>query len=132
MSDNPRVHLDGDSNGDLIALNQVRPDNSSYGENVVVQPAEEVIDDMNIAETGVIGSDEMLVPLPQHSIAKSSTSKRKKGSKKHKRLDIDKKVAKKWEQKQVQIKTLEGEFSVTMWASGKQFYKGKQYSKQFN
>lgn len=25
----------------------------------------------------------------------------------------------KWEQKQVQIKTLEGEFSVTMWASGK-------------
>ena len=25
---------------------------------------------------------------------------------------------KKWEQKQVQIKTLEGEFSVTMWSSG--------------
>ena len=24
----------------------------------------------------------------------------------------------KWEQKQVQIKTLEGEFSVTMWATG--------------
>jgi len=24
----------------------------------------------------------------------------------------------KWEQKQVQIRTLEGEFSVTMWASG--------------
>lgn len=24
----------------------------------------------------------------------------------------------KWEQKQVQIKTMEGEFSVTMWASG--------------
>ena len=28
----------------------------------------------------------------------------------------------KWEQKQVQIKTLEGEFSVTMWASGESFY----------
>ena len=28
----------------------------------------------------------------------------------------------KWEQKQVQIKTLEGEFSVTMWASGKYVY----------
>jgi predicted site-specific integrase-resolvase len=26
--------------------------------------------------------------------------------------------SRKWEQKQVQIKTLEGEFSVTMWASG--------------
>ena len=36
--------------------------------------------------------------------------------------------SRKWEQKQVQIKTLEGEFSVTMWASGaeddgKHFYK---------
>ena len=28
-------------------------------------------------------------------------------------------MGRKWEQKQVQIKTLEGEFSVTMWASGK-------------
>lgn len=27
-------------------------------------------------------------------------------------------VGHKWEQKQVQIKTLEGEFSVTMWSSG--------------
>lgn len=27
--------------------------------------------------------------------------------------------ARRWEQKQVQIKTLDGEFSVTMWASGK-------------
>ena len=28
---------------------------------------------------------------------------------------------KKWEQKRVNIKTLEGEFSVTMWAQGKRF-----------
>lgn len=27
-------------------------------------------------------------------------------------------ATRKWEQKQVQIKTLEGEFSVTMWATG--------------
>lgn len=26
--------------------------------------------------------------------------------------------ARRWEQKQVQIKTMEGEFSVTMWATG--------------
>lgn len=29
--------------------------------------------------------------------------------------------SRRWEQKQVQIRTLEGEFSVTMWASGKLF-----------
>lgn len=32
-------------------------------------------------------------------------------------IQIDK-SSRKWEQKQVQIRTLEGEFSVTMWASG--------------
>lgn len=40
----------------------------------------------------------------------------------------------KWEQKQVQIKTMEGEFSVTMWASGtsdgKFFCKNTRYAKQ--
>ncbi|KAK2710615.1 transcriptional repressor protein YY1-like [Artemia franciscana] len=33
-------------------------------------------------------------------------------------LQMNNKSRKKWEQKQVQIKTLEGEFSVTMWAAG--------------
>jgi hypothetical protein len=32
--------------------------------------------------------------------------------------EIPETKTRKWEQKQVQIKTLEGEFSVTMWASG--------------
>lgn len=32
--------------------------------------------------------------------------------------DSENRPQKKWEQKRVQIKTLEGEFSVTMWASG--------------
>ena len=31
---------------------------------------------------------------------------------------VDPLTGKKWEQKQVQIRTLEGEFSVTMWSSG--------------
>ncbi|KAI5718574.1 hypothetical protein M8J77_023306 [Diaphorina citri] len=35
----------------------------------------------------------------------------------HNMVQIDK-SSRKWEQKQVQIRTLEGEFSVTMWASG--------------
>lgn len=33
-------------------------------------------------------------------------------------LEGEVRTPRKWEQKQVQIKTLEGEFSVTMWASG--------------
>lgn len=37
---------------------------------------------------------------------------------------------KKWEPKQVQIRTLEGEFSVTMWASGND--DGKDYDGSFN
>lgn len=32
--------------------------------------------------------------------------------------DLDQKGTRKWEQRQVQVKTLEGEFSVVMWASG--------------
>lgn len=39
--------------------------------------------------------------------------------------DISETKSRKWEQKQVQIKTLEGEFSVTMWASGTD--DGKQF-----
>ena len=39
--------------------------------------------------------------------------------------DIDKETT--WQQKRVSIKTLEGEFSVTMWASGTE--DGKKYSK---
>ena len=35
------------------------------------------------------------------------------------RNEVDK--PRKWERKKVQIKTLEGEFAVTMWASGKNF-----------
>lgn len=43
--------------------------------------------------------------------------------------DVEQKGTRKWEQRQVQIKTLEGEFSVVMWASGtfKSFRRLLQY-----
>lgn len=105
----------------LIALHQVSQEPPGIEEGVIVQPAEEVIEDAEITGTGLIGSGEILVPMPRNSAVKdihSNSGKRRK-VKKNKKMDVDKKAAKKWEQKQVQIKTLEGEFSVTMWASGK-------------
>jgi hypothetical protein len=38
----------------------------------------------------------------------------------------------KWEQKQVQIKTMEGEFSVTMWASGASDGKSRKFASIFH
>lgn len=110
----------------LISLQQVRSQ-SPFEEVIIVQPAEEVISDESIqTQNPVVGSDQILVPLSD-SLAEnepessSIATKSKKGTKRSRKLDtgedILRKVSKKWEQKQVQIKTLEGEFSVTMWAS---------------
>lgn len=102
-------------------------------EEIVLQTSEEVVGD-NL----VVYGDTIPVPQPEIEIqteeVSPSTSKRGKGGKrkgnkgKHV-LDFidtgDSDVSfdtsggtRRWEQKQVQIKTLEGEFSVTMWASG--------------
>ena len=89
-------------------------------EEVVVQTCEEVIDDSR-----------------EHEILDSTPTRNKRkgrpGRYKGKKLqgtrargvikedddgDFDQKYTRKWEQRRVQIKTLEGEFSVVMWASG--------------
>lgn len=113
----------------LISLQQVRSQSPSFEEVIIVQPAEEVISDEPISHSNpVLGSDQILVPLsdalPEHDVGTSTAiapSKTKKSNKRQKKGDsnngTERKVARKWEQKQVQIKTLEGEFSVTMWAS---------------
>lgn len=110
----------------LISLQQVRSQ-SPFEEVIIVQPAEEVISDEPLQiPNPVVGSDQILVPvsdpLAEHeSESSSGASKGKKGTKRSRRVDHrddgERKISKKWEQKQVQIKTLEGEFSVTMWAS---------------
>ena len=100
-------------------------------EEIILQTAEEVVGDHSLVYTDSI-------PIPSLALSNdelvSSTGKRgPRGKKRPFRnagrsteylqtdLVLDPSGPRKWEQKQVQIKTLEGEFSVTMWASGKNY-----------
>lgn len=103
---------------------------------ILVQTREEVVgdDDSDLhADDGF--EDQILIPVPaaeedfiEQTLVtvdgKSSAAGRVKRSAGGKRAGKKSylaggEVGRKWEQKQVQIKTLEGEFSVTMWSSGK-------------
>ena len=102
-----------------------------HGEEIILQTAqEEVVGDPNLVYVDTIpvapeieiSSDD----LYHNQIRKGKGGRRKAGKIKTEEvaplneLFIDPGITpRKWEQKQVQIKTLEGEFSVTMWASGK-------------
>lgn len=99
-------------------------------DDIILQPQEEIIDDsgdpLNVYDD---------IPVPDSEIYIESSpgpSKKRKNVVKNNRgilikrenemfglneIPIETK-SRKWEQKQVQIKTMEGEFSVTMWASG--------------
>ena len=98
-------------------------------EEVVVQTSEEVIDEARQSSL-----HELVDSSPPRNKRKGRPG-RYKGAGKHSRLqgtrgsgrggkrneeddEFDQKGTRKWEQRQVQIKTLEGEFSVVMWASG--------------
>ncbi|XP_072041434.1 transcription factor YY2-like [Amphiura filiformis] len=96
-------------------------------EEIVLQTREEIVGDVDdFGGTYIIDSDSVPVPTSDVYEDSLSISGRKKKGKKTSRtrvlasgeLSFDDKSTRKWEQKQVQIKTLEGEFSVTMWASG--------------
>lgn len=108
----------------------------SHQEVILVQTREEVVgDDDSELHTDDGFEDQILIPVPAVEedyigqtlvtvAGRSSTSGRikksgsgKKACKKSYMSGVE--MGRKWEQKQVQIKTLEGEFSVTMWASGK-------------
>ncbi len=109
----------------MIAL-QPLPEPAS--EEIVLQTSEEVVGD------GLVYVDTIPVPAPEVEISTEDMSpirRGKGGKKKGKSKNISELVgdsesdvsfgdgpARKWEQKQVQIKTLDGEFSVTMWATG--------------
>ncbi|XP_013394315.1 transcriptional repressor protein YY1 isoform X2 [Lingula anatina] len=113
----------------MIAL-QPLPEASH--EEIVLQTREEVVGDPNLVYV-----DSIPVPAPEIEISteeiapiiKKGRGGKKKGGKNRggvqvvtslgSELGLDHTSStRKWEQKQVQIKTLEGEFSVTMWASG--------------
>lgn len=116
--------IEGEDGQPMIAL---QPLPEPGREEIILQTQEEIV-----------GSDPLSVydqiPVPENDIyVESSPGPSRKGPKKARKgassrfrttehaifgdMASDTKT-RKWEQKQVQIKTLEGEFSVTMWASG--------------
>ncbi|CAI9730740.1 repressor YY1-like isoform X2 [Octopus vulgaris] len=112
----------------MIAL---QPLPEAAQEEIVLQTREEVVGDPNL-----VYADSIPVPAPEIEISteEATITRKGKGGKRRANksrnmistsavncgeLTLDTNSAtKKWEQKQVQIKTLEGEFSVTMWATG--------------
>ncbi|XP_029281531.1 transcriptional repressor protein YY1b isoform X1 [Cottoperca gobio] len=111
-----------------------------HQEVILVQTREEVVggDDSDMHTDGGSGfEDQILIPVPAPGVedeyieqtlvtvaGKSSVGRMKRGggtggkkAGKKSYLSGAEAGGRKWEQKQVQIKTLEGEFSVTMWAS---------------
>lgn len=101
------------------------PMQSLEGRDIILEAQEEIIDDsgdpLNIYDVPVPdGSDIYIESSP-------GPSKRKLVQNQSAYFDNNRIMLgemhietrpRKWEQKQVQIKTMEGEFSVTMWASG--------------
>ncbi|GCB66759.1 transcriptional repressor protein YY1a [Scyliorhinus torazame] len=127
--------IEGDEHQPMIALQPLSDDPSQVHQEVIlVQTREEVVgDDAELrAEDGY--EDQILIPVPSAgaeeefieqtlvtAVSGKSRIKKGAGKKATKKSYLNDggldRTGRKWEQKQVQIKTLEGEFSVTMWAS---------------
>ncbi|XP_062323766.1 transcriptional repressor protein YY1b isoform X2 [Osmerus eperlanus] len=130
---------DDDDEQPMIALQPLDDPNSihHHQEVILVQTREEVVggDDSDLHADGGY-DDQILIPVPAPGVedeyieqtlvtvaGKSSVGRMKRGGGSGKKtgkksyLSGAEASSRKWEQKQVQIKTLEGEFSVTMWAS---------------
>ncbi|GFT29883.1 transcriptional repressor protein YY1 [Nephila pilipes] len=108
----------------LIALQPLLDANS---QGIILQPQEEIVGADSESE-GLCAFEH--IPVSTNDVILDSTSvqpnkrgrKGKKNGNKGKltgdQLSESKRAARRWDRKQVQIKTLEGEFSVTVWASG--------------
>ncbi|XP_023593057.1 transcription factor YY2 [Trichechus manatus latirostris] len=135
----------GHNHPPLIALQPLISSHPSQGDHdqeiIMVQTREEVVgyDDSDNLQTNYDFGDQSLLPLADEdddfqqtlaSLSASSSSaaysrgKKRNRSRKHSGMKSHPSPeaeaggsGRKWEQKQVQIKTLEGEFSVTMWSS---------------
>ncbi|XP_012682295.1 transcriptional repressor protein YY1a [Clupea harengus] len=129
-----------DEDQPMIALQPLDSDDPNHvhhhQEVILVQTREEVVggDDSDLRADDDY-EDQILIPVPVPAAeeeyieqtlvtvaGKSSVGRMKKGgggkkAGKKSYLTAAEASSRKWEQKQVQIKTLEGEFSVTMWAS---------------
>lgn len=100
---------------------------SLEGRDIILEAQEEIIDDsgdpLNLYDVPVPDSSDLYVESSPGPSKKKKMVKnrgilaRRENEMLLSDLPVDTKP-RKWEQKQVQIKTMEGEFSVTMWASG--------------
>lgn len=119
----------------MVAFHQI---SDQIEEEIVLQPQEEIVGEdqsVLVGDDGLVYIDSIPVPAPVPDIHLSSASRTHKIKKSPKKQPGAKNQIvvtspdqlysggasssdKKWEQKQFQIKTTDGEFSVTMWASG--------------
>ncbi|CAH0549039.1 unnamed protein product [Brassicogethes aeneus] len=98
------------------------------GRDIILEAQEEIIDDsgdpLSLYEVPVPDSSDLYVESSPGPSTKRKKSAKNRGilSRRDNELLLSdmhmETKPRKWEQKQVQIKTMEGEFSVTMWASG--------------
>lgn len=104
----------------MIALQEI-PHHTR--EEIILQSSEEIVhavDPLAVYDPLSVPEAELYVessPGPSKKMKKTKKSARFRGSDQC-FPEITETKTRKWEQKQVQIRTLEGEFSVTMWASG--------------
>lgn len=96
-------------------------------EEIILQTQEEIVgaDPLNVYDQIPVPENDIYVESSPGPSRKATKKARKSGGARFRASDhtmfsemSTETKARKWEQKQVQIKTLEGEFSVTMWASG--------------
>ncbi|KAG8192819.1 hypothetical protein JTE90_014601 [Oedothorax gibbosus] len=107
----------------LISL-QPLLDGSNQG--IILQPQEEVVgpdsesEGLSAYEQIPVSTSDVIYDSSSHANKRGRKGKRSggKGKLTEEQVSEHKRAARKWDRKQVQIKTLEGEFSVTVWASG--------------
>lgn len=104
------------------------PMHSLEGQDIILEAQEEIIDDsgdpLNLYDVPVPDASEIFVESSPGPSKRRKTMKsrgimaRRDNEMLLGDVPLEQAKPRKWEQKQVQIKTMEGEFSVTMWASG--------------
>lgn len=116
--------IEGDDGQPMIAL---QPLPEPGREEIILQTQEEIVggDPLSVYDQIPVPDNDIYVESSPGPSKKVTKKPRKQGNTRFRAPDhaifgdmASETKTRKWEQKQVQIKTLEGEFSVTMWASG--------------
>lgn len=116
--------IEGEDGQPIIAL---QPLPEPGREEIILQTQEEIVgaDPLSVYDQIPVPENDIYVESSPGPSRKAAKKARKSGGARFRASDhaifgemATETKARKWEQKQVQIKTLEGEFSVTMWASG--------------